>query len=287
MKTFKRLMIPYLVWISFFIIVPMFLIVYYAFTTNDVNEIIQIRFTLDHFKEFFDPVFLNVLIRSIKIATITTVISLLIGYPLAFAISKLKEQTQTLMILLITIPMWINMLIRTYAWISLLSDKGLINTFLVRIGLSPIKMLYTDFAVVLGMVYNFLPFMILQIYNVLSKMDNSIIEASHDLGANRYETFMRIIFPLSLSGVISGITLVFLPAVSTFVIPQLLGGGGYVLIGNLIEKQFVHIGNWNFGSAISLIMAMIIMMSMNFANRFDQDIEKRNKNAKGVKKWSV
>ncbi len=167
--------------------------------------------------------------------------------------------------------MWINMLIRTYAWISLLSDKGLINTFLMKLGLSPVRMMYTDFAVILGMVYNFLPFMILQIYNVLNRLDDSLIEASHDLGANRFETFINITFPLSLSGVISGITLVFLPAVSTFVIPQYLGGGGYVLIGNLIEKQFVDVGNWNFGSAISLIMAMVIMLSMNLANKFDED----------------
>ncbi len=282
MRTYKKLVIPYIMWITLFLVVPMLLIVYYAFSSPDMNEVVQIKFTLDHFKKFFDPVFVAVLIQSLKIAGITTVISLLIGYPLAFMISRLKERMQTLMILLITIPMWINMLIRTYAWISLLSDVGLINTFLAKFGLGPVKMLYTDFAVILGMVYNFLPFMILQIYTVLNRMDESLIEASYDLGANRVETFFRVVFPLSLSGVISGITLVFLPAVSTFVIPQFLGGGSYVLIGNLIENQFVQVGNWNFGSAISLIMAVIIMLSMHLAQRFDQDIQNQSKQAKGV-----
>ena len=282
MRTYKKLVIPYIMWITLFLVVPMLLIVYYAFSSPDMNEVVQIKFTLDHFKKFFDPVFVAVLIQSLKIAGITTVISLLIGYPLAFMISRLKERMQTLMILLITIPMWINMLIRTYAWISLLSDVGLINPSLAKFGLGPVKMLYTDFAVILGMVYNFLPFMILQIYTVLNRMDESLIEASYDLGANRVETFFRVVFPLSLSGVISGITLVFLPAVSTFVIPQFLGGGSYVLIGNLIENQFVQVGNWNFGSAISLIMAVIIMLSMHLAQRFDQDVQNQSKQAKGV-----
>lgn len=180
---------------------------------------------------------------------------------------------QTLLILLVTIPMWINMLVRTYAWISILSDKGLINSFLALFGIAPLKMMNTDFAVILGMVYNFLPFMIMQIYNVLAKMDESLIEASYDLGANRFETFRKIVFPLSLSGVISGITLVFLPSLSTFVIPQFLGGGSYVLIGNLIENQFINIGDYNFGSAISLIMAVLIMLSMHFANKFDREYD--------------
>lgn len=280
MKSYRRLAIPYVAWISLFIVIPMLLIVFYSFTQSGSGGIIQVRFTLENFKKFLDPIFIAVLIRSLQIALITTVICLLIGYPLAYIISRQKEQTQTLLILLVTIPMWINMLVRTYAWISVLSDSGLINTFLMKIGMQPIKMMYTDFAVILGMVYNFLPFMIIQIYNVLSRMDESLIEASYDLGANRFETFRKVIFPLSLSGVISGITLVFLPAVSTFIIPQFLGGGGYVLIGNLIEKQFVQIGDWNFGSAISLIMAVIIMLSMNLANRFDRDEEDMPKKVK-------
>lgn len=277
MRTYRKLVVPYIVWASLFLAIPMLLITFYAFSSNSGNDIVQMSFTIEHFKKFFDPVFVAVLVESLRIAGITTIISLLIGYPLAYFISKMNEKTQTLMILLITIPMWINMLIRTYAWMSLLSDVGLINSLLAKFGLGPIKMMYTDFAVILGMVYNFLPFMILQIYTVLNRMDDSLIEASHDLGANRFQTFFRVVFPLSLSGVISGITLVFLPAVSTFVIPEFLGGGGYVLIGNLIEKQFVTVGNWNFGSAISLIMAIIIMFSMNLANRFDQDVKEAKK----------
>lgn len=271
MKAYRRLVVPYFVWLALMILIPMLLIAFYAFTSPNTNEIIQINFTLENFKKFFDPVFISVLWKSLKIALITTVICLVVGYPLAFIISRQSERSQTMWILLVTIPMWINMLIRTYAWMSLLADKGLINSFLGLFGLGPIKMMYTDFAVILGMVYNFLPFMILQIYNVLSRMDESLIEASYDLGADKYKTFRKVIFPLSLSGVISGITLVFLPAVSTFVIPQLLGGGGYALIGNLIEKQFVQIGNWNFGSAISLIMAVIIMFSISLTNKFERE----------------
>ncbi|CAM2811636.1 ABC transporter permease [Erysipelothrix tonsillarum] len=272
MKKYRPLVIPYVVWMSIFIVVPMLLIVFYAFTTVG-NQMIPFQFSLVNFKKFFDPVFLKVLLDSFKIAGITTIICLLVGYPLAYFISRRSERMQTLLILLVTIPMWINMLVRTYAWISILSDKGLINSFLALFGIAPLKMMYTDFAVILGMVYNFLPFMIIQIYNVLAKMDESLIEASYDLGANRFETFRKIVFPLSLSGVISGITLVFLPSLSTFVIPQFLGGGSYVLIGNLIENQFIGIGDYNFGSAISLIMAVLIMLSMHFANKYDREYD--------------
>ncbi|MDE8095380.1 ABC transporter permease [Erysipelothrix rhusiopathiae] len=272
MKKYRPLVIPYVVWMSVFIVVPMLLIVFYAFTTVG-NQMIPFQFSLINFKKFFDPVFLKVLLDSFRIAAITTAICLLVGYPLTYFISRRSERMQTLLILLVTIPMWINMLVRTYAWISILSDKGLINSFLALFGIAPLKMMNTDFAVILGMVYNFLPFMIMQIYNVLAKMDESLIEASYDLGANRFETFRKIVFPLSLSGVISGITLVFLPSLSTFVIPQFLGGGSYVLIGNLIENQFINIGDYNFGSAISLIMAVLIMLSMHFANKFDREYD--------------
>lgn len=272
MKKYRPLVIPYVVWMSVFIVVPMLLIVFYAFTTVG-NQMIPFQFSLINFKKFFDPVFLKVLLDSFRIAGITTAICLLVGYPLAYFISRRSKRMQTLLILLVTIPMWINMLVRTYAWISILSDKGLINSFLALFGIAPLKMMNTDFAVILGMVYNFLPFMIMQIYNVLAKMDESLIEASYDLGANRFETFRKIVFPLSLSGVISGITLVFLPSLSTFVIPQFLGGGSYVLIGNLIENQFINIGDYNFGSAISLIMAVLIMLSMHFANKFDREYD--------------
>jgi len=281
MKSFSNLLRPYIVWMFIFIVVPMLLIVLYAFTTQG-NSVATLQFTLNNFKKFFDPVFLRVLGKSLYIAAITTGICVLIGYPIAYFISLKSEKIQALLVLLMTIPMWINMLVRTYAWISVLSDNGIINHILTFLGLPKVSLMYTDFAVILGMVYNFLPFMILQIYTALAKMDNSVIQASYDLGANKVQTFTKVIFPLSLSGVISGITLVFLPAVSTFVIPKLLGGGQYVLIGNLIETQFVTIGEWNFGSAISLIMTAVILASMYITRRFDRDVEENSRRREGI-----
>lgn len=271
MNSLRKLTYPYVGWMAFFIVVPSLLIVLYAFTTQG-NEVVSIQFTLENFKKFLDPLFISILWKSIVIAFQTTLFCLIFGYPVAYAISRLKEKNQLLMILLITMPTWINMLIRTYAWISLLADNGLINSFLAMLGIGPIKLMYTDFAVVLGMVYNFLPFMILSIYTQLAKLDNSLIDAAHDLGANHFNTFKKVIFPLSIPGVISGITLVFLPAVSSFVIPKLLGGGSYVLIGNLIETQFILSGQWNFGSAVSLIMTLIILISMGLTKRFEKNI---------------
>jgi spermidine/putrescine transport system permease protein len=272
MKLYRTFVQPYLFWMSIFIVVPMLLIVFYAFTTSG-NNIISFRFTLDNFLRFGEPIFLRVLLRSLSIAMITTLISIIIGYPVAYLISQTNEKIQTLLILLVTIPMWINMLVRTYAWIGILSENGLINSFLSWAGLPTVNLMYTNFAVILGMVYNFLPFMILSIYTVLAKLDKALIQASYDLGANKTQTFLKIVLPLSVPGIISGITLVFLPAVSTFVIPRFLGGGNFVLIGNLIETQFITVGEWNFGSAISMIMASVIMMTMFITKRFDQDIE--------------
>lgn len=283
MKSYAGLVKPYIVWMGLFIVVPMLLIVLYAFTVRG-NSIITFRFTIDNFLRFFDPVFIRVLIKSLEVALITTIFCIFLGYPIAYIIAQQKESNQTLLILLITLPMWINMLVRTYAWISILSDGGLINSLLTYFNLSPIKMMYTDFAVMLGMVYNFLPFMILSIYTVLAKLDRALIHASYDLGATPVQTFLRVVFPLSLPGVIAGITLVFLPAVSTFVIPKFLGGGQYMLIGNLIENQFITVGEWNFGSAISLIMAMIIMGSMILTRKIDNDPSDKSA-AEGARSW--
>jgi len=283
MKSYAGLVKPYIVWMALFIVVPMLLIVLYAFTVRG-NNIITFRFTIDNFLRFFDPVFIRVLIKSLEVALITTILCIFLGYPIAYIIAQQKESNQTLLILLITLPMWINMLVRTYAWISILSDGGLINSLLTYLNLSPIKMMYTDFAVMLGMVYNFLPFMILSIYTVLAKLDRALIHASYDLGATPVQTFLRVVFPLSLPGVIAGITLVFLPAVSTFVIPKFLGGGQYMLIGNLIENQFITVGEWNFGSAISLIMAMIIMGSMILTRKIDNDPSDKSA-VEGARSW--
>ena len=262
MKRFSQLAIPYIVWAAIMLLLPMALIAMYSFTEPG-NSIISFSFTLDHYIKFFtDPDFLLILWRSIMIAVKTTVICLFLGYPIAYFIARSKERVQNILVLCITIPMWINMLVRTYAWIGLLSEGGLIQRIFSLIGFGNTELLYTEAAVLLGMVYNFLPFMILQINTSLCKMDHSLLEAGADLGASPVQTFLRITLPLSLPGVINGITLVFLPAVSSFFIPKLLGGGQYFLIGNMIENQFITVGEWNFGSAISMIMAIIMMLLM-------------------------
>lgn len=276
MKKFSQLAIPYIVWAVLMLVLPMALIFLYSITEPG-NSIISFSITLDQYIKFFtDKDFLLILWRSLAIAVKTTIICLLFGYPIAYYIARTKEKTQNLLILCITIPMWINMLVRTYAWIGLLSDGGLIQKILSLVGLGHIKLLYTEGAVLLGMVYNFLPFMILQIQTSLCKMDTSLLEASADLGASPAQTFRRITLPLSLPGVINGITLVFLPAVSSFFIPKLLGGGQYFLIGNMIENQFITVGEWNFGSAISMIMAVIMMLLMMAVRK----TEKRNAGGK-------
>lgn len=272
MKSFKRMVYPFLIWSIIMVIIPMVLILVYAFT-KEGNSVRTINFTLENFQKFFsDSLFIEVLLRSLYIAVITTIVCILVGYPCAYFIAKLKTKSQIHMILLITFPTWINMLVRTYAWKGIMDKNGLINVFLGSFGIEPIKMLETSFAVILGMVYNFIPFMILQIYNSLSKMDNSYLEAAADLGANKYKTFFKVTLPLSVPGIVSGITLVFLPAVSSFFIPKLLGGGKYVLIGNLIENQFLTAGDWGFGGAVSLVMSIVIIISMYITRRIDAKI---------------
>lgn len=276
MKRFSQLAVPYIAWAVMMLVFPMGLIALYS-VMEQGNSIVSFTFTLEHYVKFFTaPDFLIVLWRSLLIAFKTTVVCLLLGYPVAYFISRSSERAQNLLVLAITIPMWINMLVRTYAWIGLLSDGGLIQRLLGLVGLGNRELLYTEGAVMLGMVYNFLPFMVLQINTSLCKMDHSLLEASADLGANPRQTFVRVTLPMSLPGVINGITLVFLPAVSSFFIPKLLGGGQYFLIGNLIENQFITVGEWNFGSAISMVMAVIMMLLMMAVRR----IEIRNSGGK-------
>lgn len=276
MKHFRNMTYPYVAWIAVMIVVPMFMIMLYAFTKQG-NSVTTFLFTFDNFARFFsDSTFIEVLGRSLRVALITTICCVLLGYLPAFYIARSSEGVKMKWVLLITFPTWINMLVRTYAWIGILQDDGVVNRFLGLLNIGPITMLGTDFAVVLGMVYNFIPFMILQIYTALTKMDYSLIEAAQDLGADKLHCFLKVTLPLSLPGVISGITLVFLPAVSSFCIPKLLGGGNYVMVGNLIERQFLTSGDWNFGSAISLVMAIIIMVSMYFTKKVDKtDIAER------------
>ena len=276
MKKFSQLAVPYIVWAVLMLILPMALIAMYSFMEQG-NSIISFSFTLDHYVKFFtDPDFLLILWRSLWIAVKTTIICLLLGYPIAYFISRSSEKMQTILVLIVTIPMRINALVRTYAWIGLLSEGGLISKILSVFGFGGGELLYTEGAVLLGMVYNFLPFMILQINTSLCKMDHSLLEAAADLGAHPVQTFWKVTFPLSLPGVINGITLVFLPAVSSFFIPKLLGGGQYFLIGNMIENQFITVGEWNFGSAISMIMAVIMMLLMMLVRK----VEARNRGGK-------
>ena len=276
MKKFSQLALPYIVWAVMMLVLPMALIAFYS-VMEQGNSIISFSFTLEHYIKFFtDRDFLLILWRSLMIAVKTTIICLLLGYPVAYFIARSREKVQNALILCITLPMWINMLVRTYAWIGMLSEDGLIQKILQFLGMGNVDLLYTEGAVLLGMVYNFLPFMILQIQTSLSKMDNSLLEASADLGASPAQTFRRVTLPLSLPGVINGITLVFLPAVSSFFIPKLLGGGQYFLIGNMIENQYITVGEWNFGSAISMIMAVIMMLLMMAVRK----VELRNQGGK-------
>lgn len=264
---------PYLLWIILFIVFPSFLVLLYSITTKQSNGLTTIQFTLENFKKFFDPLYINILWDSIFLAAVSTVICLALGYPAAFIISKADLSRRNTLLFLCILPMWMNMLLRTYAWMTILGNNGILNNFFAALGLPRVNMLYTRGATVMGMVYNFLPFMILPIYTALSKMDRGILEAADDLGATEYIKFKNIILPLSMPGVISGIIMVFMPAVSTFIIPQLLGGNKSMMVGNLVEKLFILNGDWNFGSAISIIMMIIILISMSIMNKFDIDKE--------------
>jgi len=264
---------PYMVWMVIFIVFPCFLVLLYGITTKESNGLTTIQFTFENFKKFFNPLYINILWDSIFLAALSTAICLMLGYPAAFIISKANLSRRNTLLFLCILPMWMNMLLRTYAWMTILGNNGIINNFFGFLGLPKVNMLYTRGATVMGMVYNFLPFMILPVYTALSKMDSGILEAADDLGASKFIKFRKIILPLSMPGVISGIVMVFMPAVSTFIIPQLLGGNKSMMIGNLIEKLFILNGDWNFGSAISIVMMIIILISMSIMNKFDVDKE--------------
>lgn len=270
MHHYKGLVKPYVLWSFLLIVLPLALILLYSITTGD-NSLITIHFTLDNFRKISDPIYLNVFIKSLQMGLITTGVCLVLAYPMAYIISKFDESSQNILILLVTIPMWINTLLRTYACISLLSDNGIINSLFKLLGLNQQTMMYTNFSVVMGLVCDLLPFMVIPIHTSLAKMDHSLVEAASDLGANRFQTFTKVILKLSLPGVINGVSMVFLLSISSFVIPQLLGGHQFVLIGNLIENQFISVGDWNFGSSISVILAVIILAMMGFMKKIDPD----------------
>ena len=260
----KLLSCPYTVWAAIFIIVPLLIMFYFALTdANGVFTLSNIT-SLGRYKKAFAI--------SIVYAAISTVITLILAYPMAYFMTKLKISSQRMIMLIVMLPMWTNFLIRTYSWISILANTGIINTLLGKLGIGPLKLINTPGAVILGMVYDFIPYMILPIYSVMSKIDNSLLEASEDLGSNAFNKFKKVIFPLSRPGVISGITMVFVPSVSTFYISQKLGGNKTMLIGDTIE-YFYNLGPdyYNIASAISLVLMVLIMISLFVMNRFSND----------------
>lgn len=266
-KSKSLLAYPYVVWSLIFIVAPIVIILVLSFlkTTNG-----QTIFSLDNYKKILNPIYLNIFLHSIVLAFISTVLCLILGYPVAYIISKYNLKKRNILILLFILPMWMNFLIRTYAWMAILNTNGILNNILGIFGISPVKFLYTEGAVLLGMVYNFLPFMVIPIYTVLIKLDQTLIDASYDLGATKFQTFKKVIFPLSLPGVISGITMVFMPAVSTFVISRLLGGSKYLLVGNLIEQEITAVGDWNLGSSLAIFMMILILISMAFMTKYEK-----------------
>ena len=279
--------IPYVVWMALFVVAPIIMVVIYAFTTADFAP------TVSNFVGM--GTYLSIFTRSFQLAIIATVICLLIGYPISYMMAKEGPRFQRLATVLIMLPMWVNFLLRTYAWMSILENNGLLNQFFDAIGLFDLinaigaqladdpsqyvpityfRMIRTQGAVVLGMVYNYLPFMILPIYSVIVKLDNSLVEAARDLGANSATVFRKVIFPLSLPGILSGVTMVFVPAVSTFAISRLLGGGTHMMLGDLIEQQFLGVAyNPHLGSAIALVMMVIVIICMGIMNRFGEGEE--------------
>ena len=280
MKKNKRslLAVPYVVWMALFVVAPIIMVVVYAFSTASGG------FTLDNFTRM--GTYTVIFTRSFKLALIATAVCLLIGYPLSYIMAREGPRFQRVGMMLIMLPMWVNFLLRTYSWMSILEKNGLINQFFSAIGLFDLinavfgtdiqyfHMIGTQGAVVLGMVYNYLPFMILPIYSVIVKLDNSLLEAARDLGANSTAVFRKVIFPLSLPGILSGVTMVFVPSVSTFAISRLLGGGTQMLLGDLIEQQFLG-GAYNphLGSAIALVMMLIVIVCMWVMNHFGEGEE--------------
>ena len=255
--------VPHSVWVVMFIAAPMLFVLYFAFT--DANG----QFSFSNITELGQ--YGNVFILSIAFALIATVVCLLIGYPLAYFMSKQSPRAQKILMVLVMLPMWFNLLIRTYALMALLDNGGLINSMLENIGLSRLPIVGTNFGVILGMVYDFLPYMVLPIFTSMTKLDKRYIEASHDLGCNGWQTMTRVIMPLTASGVISGITMVFVPSISTFYISQKLGAGKIDLVGDTIERLFQNESTYGVGAAISLVMMILILISVGVMNRFSDD----------------
>lgn len=264
----KRLLAgPYLLWSAAFIIIPLLMIVYYGLTSADGG------FTLSNIAKITTSENLKALGLALLLSFVSTVFCLLLAYPLAMILSRMNVNQSSFVVLIFILPMWMNFLLRTLAWQNLLEKNGIINIVLEFLHLPALEIINTPYAIVLGMVYNFLPFMVLPIYNVLVKIDDDVISAAKDLGANSVQTFLRILLPLSLPGIISGITMVFVPALTTFVISDLLGGSKILLIGNVIEQEFKQGSNWHVGSGLSLVLMVFIIVSMALIAKYDKDGE--------------
>ncbi len=257
--------VPHGVWALLFIVAPLLFVVYFAFTDTSGN------FTFDNITLLSD--YTHIFVLSICFALIATTICLLIGYPLAFFISRQSAKTQKILIVFLMLPMWISLLIRTYSLMAILDNGGLLNSMLEAIGLARVKIVGTSGAVILGMVYDFLPYMVLPIYTSISKLDKRYYEPAADLGCNAFGTLTRVVLPLSVPGIISGITMVFVPSISTFYISQKLGGGAFDLIGDTIERQFQNVNTYNIGAVISLVMMILILISVAIMNKFSDDDE--------------
>lgn len=261
----KAMAAPHIVWAVLFIIAPLLFVVYYAFTDKNGD------FTFSNVGELAQASYLEIFLRSICFAFLATVICLVIAYPIAYFMTKTSPKTQKILIMLVMLPQWLNFLIRTYSWMAILEDTGIINGILGAIGIEPIHMINTSGAVILGMVYNYLPYMIIPLHSVMSKIDTRLLEAASDLGCSPLKVMTSVVVPLSMSGIISGVTMVFVPSISTFYISQKLGGGNFDLIGDTIERQFQTAYNYNLGAAMSLVLMIIIMISMAIMNKYSGD----------------
>ena len=269
MNKLKRQLLagPYLVWILGFIILPLLMILYYAFFNENGS------FTLEYLSQIASPINVHAMLLSLELGFAATAVCLVLAYPLAMILNNLEIKNQSLVVFIFMLPMWMNFLLRILAWKLLLNKNGVLNTVLLSLGLEPVMILNTPAAVVFGMVYEYLPFMILPIYNSMARIKKDYIEAAHDLGANDFIIFFKIILPLTLSGIISGIVMVFVPALTSFAVSQLLGGGKVLLIGNVIEESFMQGMQWNAGSSLSLVLMIFVMVSMTIMNIFDKDGE--------------
>ena len=298
MKKNKALAVPFVLWAILFIAVPLVMVVWYGVTVEETPAYVEVEgidgqtmfqledgtltaerpetqtvVSLANFKRMLEPTYLKLLLRSLKIALFTTILCLLLGYPVALILSGRDFKRPGLWLMLIILPMWMNFLLRTMAWQTLLEKNGVINSILSFVHLPALEIINTPWAIILGMVYNFLPFMVLPIYNVLIKIDRDVINAARDLGASSSYTFLKIILPLSIPGIISGITMVFVPALTTFVISDLLGGGKILLIGNVIEQSFKQNSNWHVGSGLSMVLMVFIIASMALVAKYDKEGE--------------